>query len=167
MNANLSRVYVVLAIIIVIESGIGCIETPVKVNAINNSQVMKIEAGEEGISDEVNYGWEILVEESPQNNGIDYYKNAGYGVTKVTFQYSPMSGMGTIMLKKTEDDWVNKSRADYYVSGIRLLLMKKSGEVYDTGMIIFKKDGTWAKSISVPKENFIRFKVEEIVISPG
>lgn len=167
MNVNLSRFTIVLTIIVVMEGGIGCVETPVKVHAINNSQLIKVEDWEEGHNEAVNNEWEILAEELSQSNGIDYYRNAGYGVTKVTFQYSPASGMGTILLKKTENDWLNKSRADYYISGIRLLLEKKSGEVYDTGIISFQKDETWAKSISVPEENFVRFKVEEIIISPG
>jgi len=166
MNANLSKFTAVLTMIFVMEAGIGCVETPVKVNAIDNSQLINVEGGEEGTNEVVNNEWEILAEESSQNSGIDYYRNAGYGVTKVTFQYSSISGMGAILLKKTDDDWLNESRADYYISGIRLLLKEKSGEVYDTGMISFQKDETWIKSISVPKENFVRFKVEEVIISP-
>ena len=102
----------------------------------------------------------------PQMNGIDFYKNEGYGITRVNFGYLPESGLGTLLIKKTSDDFINKTRGDYYVSGIRILLKKNSGEVYDTGVIPFKKDETLVK-ISVPKEKFVRFKVEEVIISPG
>lgn len=166
MNANWFKFTIVLAIIVIMEAGMGCINTPVKVQLANSSQIIKVEGGEEIIKEEVNNEWEILIQELPQFNGIDYYKNAGYGVTKVTFEYSPASGQGTILYIKKDNDYLNKSRADYYVSGIRLLLKKDSGEVYDTGIILFQKDETFLKSISVPKEKFIRFKVEEVIISP-
>jgi hypothetical protein len=166
MNANWFKITIFVAIIIVMEAGIGCISTPVKVHAANSSQIMKVEGGEEITKQEVNNEWEILIEDLPQINGVDYYRNTGYGVTKVTFEYSPTSGKGTILYKKTDNDYLNKSRADYYTSGIRLLFKKASGEEYDTGMILFQKDETFSKSISVPKEKFISFKVEEVIISP-
>ena len=93
------------------------------------------------------------------------YKNAGYGVTKVTFEYIYNSGKGMILHTKNDIDYANKSRADYYVSGIRLLLKKDSGDVYDTGIILFQKDDSMTKSITLPKEKFVEFKVEEIQIS--
>ena len=164
MNANLFKFIIVLAIIVVMAG--GCLDTPVKVKPVNNSEILVVEGGEDVVKEVVNNEWEILVEELPQINGIDYYKNAGYGITKVTFEYLPASGAGTLLHKKTDNDWINKSRADYYVSGVRLLLKKNSGGVYDTGMILFKKDETLVK-ISVPKEKFVRFKVEEVIISPG
>ena len=167
MNAKWFKFITVLAIFVVMEAGIGCINMPVKVKPANNSEILVVEGGKDSNNEVVNNEWEILVEELPRSNGIDYYKNAGYGITKVTFEYSPASGSGTILNKKTNNDWMNKSKADYYVSGIRLLLKKSSGDVYDTGMIPFGKDETLAKSISVPKEKFVRFKVEEIIISPG
>jgi len=163
MNTNLFKFIIVLAIIVVMT---GCLDTPVKVKPVNNSEILVVEGGEDVVKEVVNNEWEILVEELPQINGIDYYKNAGYGITKVNFDYLPASGSGTILLKKTDNDWINKSRADYYVSGIRLLLKQDSGVVYDTGVIPFKKDETLVK-ISVPKEKFVRFKVEEVIISPG
>ena len=166
MNANWLKFTIVLVIIVIIEAGIGCIDTPVKVQPTNSSQIIKVEGGEEIIRQEVNNEWEILTQELPQFDGIDFFKNAGYGITKVTFQYSPTLGKGIILHRKNDNDYLNKSKADYYVSGIRLLLKKGSGEVHDTGMIIFQKDETAPKSISVPKEKFIRFKVEEVVISP-
>ncbi|MDL5502150.1 MAG: hypothetical protein QSU88_02940, partial [Candidatus Methanoperedens sp.] len=76
------------------------------------------------------------------------------------------SGSGTLFHRKANNDWTNKSRADYYVSGIRLLLKKSSGGVYDTGVIPFNKDEIFVKSITVPKEKFVSFKIEEIIISP-
>ncbi|CAG0979099.1 MAG: hypothetical protein MPEBLZ_00553 [Candidatus Methanoperedens nitroreducens] len=164
MNANLFKFIIVLAIIVVMAG--GCLDTPVKVGEVNNSDVFAVEGGE-SFKEVVNNEWEILVEELPQINGIDYYKNSGYGITKVTFEYLPASGAGTLLHKKTDNDWTNKSRADYYVSGVRLLLKKNSGGVYDTGMILFKKDETLVKSITVPKEKFVSFKVEEVIISPG
>lgn len=163
MNANLFKFTIVLAIIVVMA---GCLDTPVKVSEINNSDLFAVEGGE-SFKEVVNNEWEILVEELPQINGIDYYKNSGYGITKVTFEYLPASGAGTLLHKKTDNDWTNKSRADYYVSGVRLLLKKNSGGVYDTGMIPFKKDEILVKSITVPKEKFVSFKVEEVIISPG
>jgi hypothetical protein len=132
---------------------------------INNSQILVVEGGDKSTKQEVNAEWEVIEEAYPQYRGIDFYKNAGYGITKVTFEYSPASGTGTLLIKKNEEDWMNKSKADYYISGMRLLLKKGSGEVYDTGMILFQKN-TWTRSISVPKEKFARFKVEEIEISP-
>lgn len=164
MNANLFKFTIVLAIIVVMAG--GCLDTPVKVKPVNNSEILVVEGGEDVVKEVVNNEWEILVEELPQINGIDYYKNAGYGITKVTFEYLPTSGLGTLLYKKTYDDFVDKSRADYYLTGIRLLLKKNSGDVYDTGIISFKKDETLVK-ISVPKEKFVRFKVEEVIISPG
>jgi len=163
MNANLFKFTIVLAIIVVMA---GCLDTPVKVGEVDNSDIFAVEGGE-SFKEVVNNEWEILVEELPQINGIDYYKNSGYGITKVTFEYLPASGAGTVLHKKTDNDWTNKSRADYYVSGVRLLLKKNSGGVYDTGMILFKKDETLVKSITVPKEKFVSFKVEEVIISPG
>ncbi|CAG0973401.1 hypothetical protein METP3_01632 [Methanosarcinales archaeon] len=164
MNANRFKFTIVLAIIVVMAG--GCIDMPVKVKPVNNSEILVVDGGENSIKEVVNNEWEILVEELPQINGIDYYKNAGYGITKVTFEYLPASGSGTLLYRKTDDDWINKSRVDYYVSGMRLLLKKDSGSVYDTGMIPFKKDEALVK-ISVPKEKFERFKVEEVIISPG
>jgi hypothetical protein len=164
IKANRLKFIIVLVIIVVI--GSGCIDSLVKTRAVNNKQILIVEGGEEGTKQEVNDEWEILVEEVPQNRGIDFYKNEGFGITKVTLEYSPASGKGTILFKKIEDDWVNQSRSDYYISGMRLLLKKESGEVYDTGMILFQKDETWEKSISVPKERFVRFKVAEVKISP-
>ena len=165
MKAKLSKFIIILSIIVVMGAFAGCVDIPVKVKPGNNSEILVVDRGEDSINEVVNNEWEILVEELPRSHGIDYYKNVGYGTTKVTFEYSPASGSGTILHKKTDNDWLNKSKADYYVSGIRLLLKKSSGEVYDTGMIPFKKDETWAKSISVPKEKFLRFKVEEVMIS--
>ena len=166
MNAKCVKFITILAIIVVMEAFVGCVDMPVKVNPGNNSEIFVVESGEDSINEAVNNEWEILVEELPRSHGIDYYKNVGYGITKVTFEYSPASGSGAILHKKTDNDWLNKSKADYYASGIRLLLKKSSGEVYDTGMIPIQKDEMWAKSISVPKEKFLRFKVEEVTISP-
>jgi hypothetical protein len=166
MKAKLSKFIIILTIIVVMEAFAGCVDIPVKVKPGNNSEIFVVEGGKDS-NEVVNNEWEILVEELPRSHGIDYYKNVGYGITKVTFEYSPVSGSGTILHKKTDNDWLNKSKVDYYVSGIRLLLKKSSGEVYDTGMIPFQKHETWAKSISVPKEKFLRFKVEEVMISPG
>jgi len=162
MNSILFKFTIFLVVVAVS----GCVETPVKMKEINNSQILVVESGDEYIKQELNAEWKILDEEFPLYRGIDFYKNAGYGVTKVTFEYSPTSGMGTLFIKKNEDDWMNKSKADYYISGMKLLLKKESGEVYDTGIILFQKDGTWTKSISVPKEKFVRFKVGDIEISP-
>ena len=166
MNANWFKITIALVIIVVMEAGLGCLNTPVKIQPANSSQILKVEGGEEVFKEEVNNEWEILTQELPQFNGIDYYKNAGYGVTKVTFEYSPTSGKGTLLYIKKDNDYLDKSKANYYVSGIRLLLKKESGEVHDTGIIFFQKDETFAKSISVPKEKFIRFKLEEVIISP-
>lgn len=163
MNANRLKFTIVLVTIVVMAG--GCLDTPVNVQKVNNSEILAVE-GMESFKEVVNNEWEMLVEELPQINGIDYYKNTGYGITKVTFEYLPASGSGTLLHRKTDNDWTNKSRADYYVSGIRLLLKKSSGGVYDTGMIFFKKDETLVK-ISVPKEKFVSFKVEEVIISPG
>jgi len=163
MNANLFKFTIVLAIIVVMA---GCLDTPVKVKPVNNSEILVVEGGEDVVKEVVNNEWEILIEELPQINGIDYYKNAGYGITKVNFDYLPASGSGTLLYRKTSDDFVDKTRGDYYVSGIRILLKKNSGEVYDTGIIPFKKDETLVK-FSVPNEKFVRFKVEEVIISPG
>ena len=157
MNANWFKFSIFVAIIVIIGAGSGCLETPVKTKIINHSETLLVEGAEE---------WKILLEEFPQYKGIDLYKNEGYGVTKVTFEYLPNSGKGTILHVKNDIDWVNKSRADYYVSGIRLLLNKKSGDVYDTGLVIFQKDEIWAKGISLPKETFVSFKVKEIEILP-
>jgi hypothetical protein len=111
--------------------------------------------------------WMILLDEYPLYRGIDLYKNTGYGVTKVTFEYIYNSGKGTILHTKNDIDYANKSRSDYYVSGIRLLLKKDSGDVYDTGLIHIQKDEGTTKRISLPKEKFLSFKVKEIEISPG
>lgn len=154
-----------IVLVIIVLMG-GCINTPVKVKPANESGILEVEGGEDVVREVVNNEWEILVEELPQMNGIDFYKNEGYGITKVNFDYLPASGSGTLLIKKTSDDFINKTRADYYVSGVRILLKKNSGEVYDTGVIPFKKDETLVK-ISVPKEKFVRFKVEEVIISPG
>ena len=164
MNANRFKFTIVLAIIVVMAG--GCLDTPVKVREVNNSGLLVVEGGEDVVKEVVNNDWEILVEELPQINGIDYYKNTGYGITKVNFGYLPISGLGTLLIKKTSDDFINKTRGDYYVSGIRILLKKNSGEEYDTGVISFKKDETLVK-ISLPKEKFVRFKVEEVIISSG
>lgn len=157
---------IVLVIIVLMVAGAGCIETPVKVKPANESGILAVEGGEDVVREVVNNEWEILVEELPQMNGIDFYKNEGYGITRVNFGYLPESGIATLLIKKTSDDFINKTRGDYYVSGIRILLKKNSGGEYDTGIISFKKDETLVK-ISVPKEKFVRFKVEEVIISPG
>lgn len=164
MNSILLKFTVLLAVIIMAVS--GCVETPVKMKPGNNSQILVVESEDESIKQELSAEWEILEKGFPVYRGVDFYKNAGYGETKVTFEYSPDSGIGTLIIKKNEDDWMNKSKADYYISGMKLLLKNESGEVYDTGMIQFQKDGTWTKSISIPKEKFVRFKVEKIEISP-
>ena len=161
-----NRLKFIIVLVIIVAIGSGCIDSLVKTRAVNNKQILLVEGGEEGTKQEVNDEWEILVEELPQNRGIDFYKNEGFGITKITLEYSPASGKGTILFKKIEDEWVNQSRIDYYISGMRLLLKNESDGVYDTGMILFRKDETWAKSISVPKERFVRFKVEEVEISP-
>jgi len=158
MNANWFKFAMLLAIIFIICAGSGCLETPVKTQSINHSQTLDIEGKEE---------WKIILEEYPIYRGIDFYKNAGYGITKVTFEYISNSGKGTILHMKNDIDWGNKSRADYYVSGIRLLLKKESGDVYDTGIVLFQKDEVMTKSITLPKEKFVEFKVEQIQISPG
>ena len=136
MNSILLKFTVLLAVIIMAVS--GCVHTPVKMKPGNNSQILVVESEDESIKQELSAEWEILEEGFPVYRGIDFYKNAGYGETKVTFEYSPTSGIGTLILKKNEDDW----------------------------MILFQKDGTWTKSISIPKEKYVRFKVEEIEISP-
>lgn len=165
MKANRLKFIIVLILIITISS--GCIDSLVMKRAVNNKQILTMEGGEQGTEQEVNDEWEILAEKFPQNEGIDFYKNTGFGITKITLQYSPGSGKGTIIFKKIEDDWINHSRSDYYISGMRLLLKNESDGVYDTGMILFQKDETWSKSISVPKEIFVKFKVQEVKISPG
>ncbi len=157
---------IVPVIIVLMVAGAGCINTPVKVKPANESGILAVEGGEDVVREVVNNEWEILVEELPQMNGIDFYKNEGYGITRVNFGYLPESGIATLLIKKTSDDFINKTRGDYYVSGIRILLKKNSGGEYDTGIISFKKDETLVK-ISVPKEKFVRFKVEEVIISPG
>jgi len=158
MNADWPKFTIVMALIVIIGAGSGCLETPVKTKSINNSLALNIEGKED---------WKILLDEYPLYRGIDFYKNAGYGVTKVTFEYLSNSGKGTILHTKNDIDYANKSRTDYYVSGIRLLLKKESGDVYDTGLILFQKDESMTKSITLPKEKFVEFKVEEIQISPG
>jgi len=163
MNSNLFKFTILLTVIIV--AGSGCIKTPVKMQPVNNSQILAVEIGDKSTKQVVNAEWEILEEGYPLYRGIDLYRNPGYGVTKVTFEYSPTSGMGTLFIKKNEDDWANQTKAAYHISGMRLLLKKGSGEVYDTGMILLQKD-IWTKSISVPKEKFAGFKVEEIELSP-
>jgi hypothetical protein len=157
MNAKWFKFAIFLAIIVIIGAVSGCLGTPVKTKSLNKSQVLEIEGKED---------WIILLDEYPLYRGTDLYKNAGYGVTKVTFEYLYNSGKGTIVLTKNDIDYANKSRADYYVSGIRLLLKKDSGDVYDTGMILLQKDESMTKSISLPKEKFLSFKVKEIEISP-
>ena len=152
-------------ILLVIVAVSGCVETPVKMKPINNSQILVVESGDESIKQELSPEWEILEEGVPLDRGVDFYKNAGYGETKVTFEYSPSSGIGTIIIKKNEDDYMNKSKADYHISGIRLLLKKESGDVYDTGIIVFQKDSK-IMSFSLPKEKFIEFRVAEVQISP-
>lgn len=156
MNANWSKLCILMALIVMMGAG-GCLETAVKTQSINHSQTLEIEGKED---------WKVLLDEYPLYRGIDFYKNSGYGVTKVTFEYISNSGMGTIIPLKNDIDWGNKSKADYYVSGIRLLLKKESGDVYDTGMVLFKKDDL-TKSFSLPKEKFKEFRVAEIQISPG
>jgi len=157
MNSDWSKFTIVLAIIVMMGAVSGCLETPVKIKSINHSQTLEIEGKDE---------WKILLDEYPLYRGIDLYKNAGYGVTKVTFEYIYNSGKGMILHTKNDIDYANKSRADYYVSGIRLLLKKDSGDVYDTGIILFHKDESMTKSFALPKEKFAEFKVEEIQISP-
>jgi len=117
---------IVLVIIVVMAAGAGCIDTPVKVKPANESGILAVEGGEDVVREVVNNEWEILVEELPQMNGIDLYKNEGYGITRVNFGYLPASGLGTLLIKKTSDDFINKTRGDYYVSGIRILLKKNS-----------------------------------------
>ena len=156
MNSNCSKLCILLALIVMMSAG-GCVDTAVKTKSINHSQTLDIEGKED---------WKVLLDEYPLYRGIDFYKNAGYGETKVTFEYLANSGMGTIMPSKNDIDWGNKSKEDYYVSGIRLLLKKESGDVYDTGMVLFKKDDI-TKSFSLPKEKFKEFRVKEIEISPG
>jgi len=158
MNADGSKFTIVLAIIVILGAGSGCLETAVKTQPINHSLTLKIEGKED---------WKVLLDEYPLYRGIDFYKNAGYGETKVTFEYLSNSGKGTILQSKNGIDWGNKSREDYYVSGIRLLLKKDSGDVYDTGLILFQKDESIKKNISLPGEKFMEFKVEEIQILPG
>jgi hypothetical protein len=156
MNPNRFKFSILLAIIVMISAG-GCLGTPVKTQSINHTQVLDIEGKEE---------WIILLDEYPIYRGIDFYKNAGYGETKVTFEYVFNSGKGTILQTKNDIDWADKSKTDYYVSGIRLLLKKESGDVYDTGMVLFQKDERMTKTISLPKETFVSFKVKEIEVSP-
>ncbi len=158
MNTSLSKFTIVLLLIVIMGAGSGCLETPVKTKSINHSQVLEIEGKED---------WKILMEEYPVYRGVDLYKNTGYGVTKVSFEYLYNSGKGTIVHAKNDIDWANKDKADYYVSGIRLLLKKDSGDVYDTGMVLFQKDESMTKTISLPKEKFVEFKVGEIQISSG
>ena len=157
MNPNRFKFSILLAIIVMISAG-GCLGTPVKTQSINHTQALDVEGKEE---------WIILLDEYPIYRGIDLYKNPGYGITKVTFEYISNSGKGTILHSKNDIDWANKDKADYYVSGIRLLLKKESGDVYDTGMVLFQKDERMTKSISLPKETFVSFKVKEIEISPS
>jgi len=161
-----NRLKFIIVLVIIVAIGSGCIDSLVKTRAVNNKQILLVEGGEEGTKQEVNDEWEILVEEMPQNSGIDFYENEGFGITKITLQYSPSSGKGTIIFKKIEDDWLNKTRSGYYISGMRLLLKNESGGVYDTGMVLFQKDEVWTKSITLPKEKFVRFKVQEVEILP-
>jgi hypothetical protein len=156
MNANRFKCCVFLAIIVMISAS-GCFGTPVKTQSINNTQALDIKGKEE---------WIFLLEEYPLYRGIDFYKNPGYGVTEVTFEYVFNSGKGTILHSKNDIDWANKDKSDYYVSGIRLDLKKESGDVYETGMIPFQKDERMIKTFSLPKETFVSFKVKEIKISP-
>lgn len=156
MNANWFKFTILLAIIVMISAS-GCLGTTVKTQSINHAQALDIKGKEE---------WIILLEEYPLFKGIDFYKNAGYGVTKVTFEYISNSGSGTILHSKNDIDWANKDKSDYYVSGISLLLKKESGDVYDTGMVLFQKDESMIKTISLPKETFVSFRVKEIEISP-
>ena len=155
MNANWSKLCIFLALIVMIGTG-GCLDTPVKTKSLNHSQALVIEGKEE---------WILLLDEYPLYRGIDFYKNSGYGVTKVTFEYIYNSGKGTILQSKNDIDWADKSKEDYYVSGIRLLLKKDSGDVYDTGIIVFQKDSK-TMSFSLPKDKFKEFRVAEIQISP-
>lgn len=157
MNANWFKFAIVLAIIVIMGAGSGCLETAVKTQSINHTQALDIGGKED---------WKVLLEDYPLYRGIDFYKNAGYGVTKVTFEYLSNSGKGTILQSKNDIDWADKSKEDYYVSGIRLLLKKESGDVYDTGLILFQKDESITKSISLPKEKFVEFRVAEVQISP-
>lgn len=165
MNVKLFKYIIVLAVIILVGAVSGCVKTPVKVQGSTN-QVFSVEGGDKNLQQKVDENWEIFVENYPQNEAIDFYKNEGYGLTKITFDYMPGSGTGLIQFRKIEDDYMNKTRADYYVSGIKLLLKQESGEVYDPGMIAIQKDVTRSTSISMPKGNFTHFKVEEVIISP-
>ena len=156
MNTNWFKFVIVLGIIVVMAAG-GCLETPIKTNSQDHSKLLVIDGKEE---------WTFLSNEYPLYRGTDLYKNAGYGVTKVSFEYLYNSGKGTIQHTKTDIDYANRSRTDYYVSGIRLILKKDSGDLYDTGIVLFQKDESMTKSISLPKEKFVEFKIEEIQISP-
>lgn len=165
MNITLFRFTTILAIMILMVSGSGCMDTFVKTQTGNKTETLMIEGGGEIVKQEVNTEWEIFFENFPQYRGIDLYRNPGYGITKITLDYLPSSGRGTISLKKMENDWQDKSKIDHHVSGIRLLLQKESGEVYDTGIIIIPKNETLPVSISLPGEKFMNFKVEELLIS--
>lgn len=162
---NSFRCLIVLFVIILIAAGSGCVQTPVKVISSNNAKVLMVEGGNEETRQEINSEWESIVQGVPQSQGIDFYKNEGYGVTRITFEYFPSTGNGAILLKKVDDDYLNKSKSDYYVSGVRILIKKESGEVYDPGLISFQKGVTRATGILLPKEDFTSFKVEELIIS--
>jgi len=77
MNANWFKFSIVLSLIVIMGAGSGCLQTAVKTKSINHSQTLAIEGKED---------WKILLDEYPLYRGIDFYKNAGYGVTKVTFE---------------------------------------------------------------------------------
>jgi len=63
MNANLFKFIIVLTIIVVMAG--GCLDTPVKVKPVNNSEILVVEGGEDVVKEVVNNEWEILVEELP------------------------------------------------------------------------------------------------------
>ncbi len=165
MNNVLFRFTIVLVVIILMGAGSGCVDTFVKTQTGNKTETLMIEGGGEIVKQEVNTEWEILFENLPQYRGIDLYRNPGYGITKITLDYLPASGKSTVTLKKMENDWQDQNKIDYRVSGIRLLLQKESGEVYDTGIILIQKNETRPISISLPAEKFLKFKVEELLIS--
>lgn len=165
MNTNLYKYVIVLFVITLITAGSGCVQTPIKASMENSGHVLMVEGGNDETKQEINTDWESIVQGVPQSQGIDFYMIEGYGVTRITFQYSPSSGKGSILLKKVDDDYLNKSKTNYYVSGIMIFLKMESGEVYNPGLISFQKGITSATGISLPMENFKSFKVEELIIS--
>lgn len=166
MNVKLFKYIIVLAVIILVGAVSGCVKTPVDVGPTDKDQILAVEGTDKNLRQKVDTEWENIVEAYPQFEGIDFARNEGYGLTKIIFDYMPDSGTGIILIKKTEDDYMNKSKADYYVSNINVLMKKESGEVYDPGMIVFQKDATRASGIPLPKEKIVQFKVVEVMISP-